>query len=244
MPAYHLSGEELPQPVLKPGRSLSRRASNVAKSMMVKGPAKTANVGMRGFSKLFTRSSKRLAAKNLNLPSSRPTSPSFEPTSPATECATGSADSVADGSPPSMLENLTQSVENLTENLTQWVSDLVAPSPDNALPTPPPLVEVPIVKRGVPWRGNYERTLVIDVNEGKVTTLEPETRRETNCWQCQRDVKRAVAFPDGYSIDLWVTPWPEAPEWAHLPVRFTSDESKAALRALADAGVTVETSAW
>lgn len=82
---------------------------------------------------------------------------------------------------------------------------------------PPAVVEVGILKHGVPWRGSYQRRLV--VGSGKVVTLDPETREETNAWASPRDVPKATARPKEGTIELQVAPWPQAPEWLHQKVK-------------------------
>ena len=86
----------------------------------------------------------------------------------------------------------------------------------------PALIEVGILKHGVPWRGSYQRRLV--VGSGKVITLDPETREETNSWESPRDVPKALARPTEGIIELSVAPWPEAPAFLHQKV--TTDATK------------------
>ena len=96
----------------------------------------------------------------------------------------------------------------------------------------PPL-EFRMVKRGVPWRGSYSRVLL--VGGGRVATLEPSSRVETNCWLSPEVVRvQAERDADTYLVHLFVAPWPGAPEWAALRVTLAAPEetAKAAIGAL------------
>ena len=90
-----------------------------------------------------------------------------------------------------------------------------------------------MVKRGVPWRGSYPRVLL--VGGGRVATLEPSSRVETNSW-ISSEVVRVIAEREAgtYLVHLFVAPWPGAPEWAAVRVTLAAPEetAKAALGAL------------
>ena len=81
-------------------------------------------------------------------------------------------------------------------------------------------VEIDITKLGVPWRGSYERVLVIA--NGHVATFDPHTRRMTNVWFVPRDMPRVVHRMGEGVVELHVAPWPAAPSWLAQPVRFTA----------------------
>ena len=152
-------------------------------------------------------------------------------------------------------EKVAGAVEAVNEAVSEWATGIVAWATEKGLldqeaqqaqapPPPPALVEVAIVKHGVPWRGSYQRTLV--VGEGKVVTLDPETRRETNVWLSPRDVPKAVTNAADGTIALSVAPWPEAPEWLHQKFHFSvagedaASERDATVKALSNLGVAVE----
>lgn len=115
--------------------------------------------------------------------------------------------------------------------------------------------EVLIVKHGVPWRGSYRRTLVVESD--RVVTLDPETRRETNSYVAPRDVFKAEVQPaallrlpadpmaDSLAVCLHVAPWPHAPAWLAQKVFFSAGEqTEAVIDAFDGMGIPIERGCW
>lgn len=137
------------------------------------------------------------------------------------------------------VEAVNEAVSEWATGLVQWATEKGLLEPE-ATPEPPKVVQLAIVKHGVPWRGSYERTLL--VGDGKVVTIDPETQQETNSWESPRDVPKAVTNTADDTIELFVAPWAEAPTWLHQKFRFSvnGEERSAAVKALAHAGVAIE----
>lgn len=143
---------------------------------------------------------------------------------------------------------VSKALSDFTNGIIGWASE--AGLLPKAEPEPEAkVVEVSIVKHGVPWRGSYERKLVVDTEAAKVTTVDPESGKETNAWLSPRDVPKVITRAEDDSIELVVAPWPEAPGWLHQRLRFSfstssasaeEEQKKATLKALEKAGVAVE----
>lgn len=141
-------------------------------------------------------------------------------------------------------------ITDFTSGIIGWASaaGLIAEPEPEPEPEEPKVVEAAIVKHGVPWRGSYERLLVIDTEAAKVVTLDPETRKETNAWLSPRDLPKAISHATDDTIELFVAPWPEAPGWLHQRLRFSFATKScrevppkaATIKALEKAGVAVE----
>jgi len=120
-----------------------------------------------------------------------------------------------------------------------------AKAEEEPTPEPPSIVEASVIKRGVPWRGSYMRTLVVDTVERTVKTVDPQTNEETNCFLSPRDVPTATVFSEfaeSQRIELHTPMWPEAPPWTHARVVLTvppTTDTPALLDALSRAGVDV-----
>ena len=140
----------------------------------------------------------------------------------------------------------------ISGSVSEWAARVVAraskESMDKMLADCAQTVTVPIIKLGVPWRGAYQRTLV--VGEGKVVTLDPKTQRQTNVWWLNRgDVTKAVTNKASGTITLSIAPFSDAPEWLHQKFQFYEeaesvedavDKRDATIRVLTSYGVAVE----
>lgn len=131
--------------------------------------------------------------------------------------------------------------KSVIESLLSWATSPVEEAKEPSAPPTLPLVsEFDVLKLGPPWRGSYPRKLVI--GEGKVVTVEPETGRETNCWESPRFVPKATRSDGGATIELNIALWSQAPEWTYARIRLGLDasQSEAVAAALVREGVLVE----
>ena len=211
-----------------------------------------------GVIKSQSRLTQSMTSKALNL---------AEPTTPANDAVTpvGSDASSGQTTPPiTPMEDEKENVRdndvsppspgNVGEAITGFLASVFSPAaaavasavtPAEApVEAPPSSVEIPITKHGVPWRGSYARMLV--VGGGRVVTIDPETREETNAWESPRDVPRALENSNDGTLELQVAPWPNAPSWLHQRIKFSLTgtgrvgDKEATMAALGAAGVSVE----